>query len=218
MITHTLKPNFGVNYDVGYIGFTSRSDDPVAAGIAWFERWDVPDTDDWPHHPSVPDGIVVEHALIVSGPDECIEAHAGTGVQKSTLSKYWNDPHCRIFFRKPRNCSRTLGQDIVISAQRRIGDRYGYGVIVADALANTFLGHCLNAALFNGPNWLISKLLDRKGAEVCSQLAVEVLQENLPHVGILAEPARMVTPQALFEDAVIFEPWKNSEPITTQIA
>ncbi len=211
MIAHSLKPNFGVNYDVGYVGFTSRTDDAVAAGIAWFERWDLVKLG-----ANVPSGICVEHALIVSGPDECVEAHAGTGVQKAILSKYFNDPHCRIFFRKPRNWSQVMGEDIVISAQRRVGDKYGYGVIVADAVANTYLGHLANVLLRNWPNRIVSKLLDSAGAEVCSQLAAEALQDNLPHLGILAEPARMITPQGLFEDPVIFCDWKNTPPIETR--
>lgn len=204
MTIHSLKPNWGVNYDVGYIGFTSRTDDLVAAGIAWFERFE-----------SQRDLPTVEHVLIVSGPDECIEAHARTGVQKAPLSKYFTDPHCRIFFRKPRRWDQILGEDIVISAQRRIGDGYGYGVIAADLLANTYLGHMANVFLRNWPNRVISKLLKRPGSEVCSELAAEVLQANMPHIGCLAQPARMITPQRLFDDTVIFAPWKNEAPVTT---
>lgn len=215
MITHSLKPNWGVNYDVGYIGFTSRTDDAVAAGIAWFEHFDEIQVRDGVRQYTRPAGIVVEHALVVSGPDECIEAHAGTGVQKSTLSKYFNDPHCRIFFRKPRNWNRVLGEDIVISAQRRIGDKYAYSIIVADALANSVAGHWLNACFGGWPNRIVSGWLSKKHQEVCSQLAAESMADNMPHVSILAEPARIVTPQALFEDPVVFEQWRNASPVTT---
>lgn len=201
MTSHSLKPNFGVNYDVGYVGFTSRSDDPVDAGIAWFERWY-----DY-------DQICVTHALIVSGPDECVEAHARTGVQKSTLSKYWNDPHCRLFFRKPAGWYQRLGEDIAISAQRHIGDKYGYGLIVADMLADTALGHWLNRKLKDWPNRAVSKLLNRAGTEVCSELAAEALKDNLPWLGCLSKPARMIEPQELFVNRMVFEDWKIARPV-----
>lgn len=214
MITHTLKPNWGVNYDVGYIGFTSRTDDLVAAGIAWFERFQEV-AGSGVEGRGAPTGIVVEHALVVTGPDQCVEAHAGTGVQKSTLSKYWNDPHCRLFFRKPRKWSKILGEDIAISAQRHIGEKYGYGLILADALANTYAGHVLNVWLRNWPNRLFCKLWDRAGTEVCSELAAKALQENVRNVGCLNQPARMIIPQELFEDPFIFEPWKSQRDVPT---
>jgi hypothetical protein len=211
MQTHSLKPNFGVNYDVGYIGFTARCCDPVAAGIAWFERWPVG---------RVPAGLIVTHALVVSGADECIEAHAKFGVQRSTLSKYFNDPHCQLFFRKPRGWDLPRGQQIVSAAAAHVGDKYGYGIILADLLANTYLGHWLNYWLRNWPNRLVCRLLDRAGSEVCSELAALALQEQwwIPRLGCLENPACMVTPQALFEDDCVFEPWKNISPIQTRHA
>ncbi len=207
MNTEAIKPNYGVNYDVGYIGFTARCCDPVADGIAWFERW-------IPGASGVPSGVVVTHALVVSGADECIEAHAQGGVRRATLSQYFNDPHCRIFFRKPRGWDVNRGNDIAMAAAEHVGDKYGYGIIIADLLANTFLGHRLNYWLCNWPNRIVCRLLDRPGAEVCSELAAAALQKQwwIPQIGCLENAACMVTPQALFEDGLIFEPWQ-SEPL-----
>jgi hypothetical protein len=204
MIARQLKPNFGVNYDVGYIGFTARCCDPVAAGITWFERWDEMVKS------SVPK-VCVTHALVVSGADECVEAHAGTGVTRATLSKYFNDPHCQIFFRKPRGWDIARGQQIAAAAAEHVGDKYGYGIIVADLLANTILGHWLNVIFRNWPNRLVCRLLDRAGSEVCSELAAGALQAQhwMPRLGCLENPACMITPQALFEDDYVFEDWKN---------
>jgi len=232
----TIKPNFGVNYDIGYVGFTSHSDDLVDAGISWFERWQTagsqmpeargqtaevrpPTADLRPLTSGLrpPASVCVSHTFIVSGSDECIEAHAKVGVHKGTLSQYFNDPHCRVFFRKPVGWTLPRGHAIDLSAAVHIGDKYGYGVIIADALANTCLGHWLNCELNNWPNRIVSRLFDRAGAEVCSELVAMALQDqdwlmgtgartamSAIAVGCLSQPARMITPQMLFEDTEIF--------------
>lgn len=213
MRCHSQSPVFGVNYDVGYIGFTLHSDDPVGAGIAWFERWDYEgDGGTRVSASGVPPGIVVTHALVVSGPDECIEAHAWSGVQRSTLSKYFNDPHCRIFFRKPRGWTRHRGLDIVTSAASHIGESYGYGLIVADMLADSFVGHWLNRRFRNLPDRIVSKVFDRAGTDVCSELCAKAMQDQfwLRYRGCLRQPARMIEPQALFIDRLVFEDWSQA--------
>lgn len=200
----TVKPDFGGNYDLGYIGFTSRTDDLVAAGIAWFERWDDRASSPYPK-------ITVEHALVVSGENECIEAHAVTGVSRSDLTKYFRDKHCHIFFRKPVGWSLRRGEGIVAAAKDHLGESYGYGLIVADLLANTYFGRWLNRWTRNVPNRIVSKFCDAAGTEVCSELAAKALQAQpwLRERGCLRQPARTVTPQALFEDRRVFYDWKN---------
>lgn len=189
------RPQFGVNYDVGWIGFTSRSGDIISEGISYFERWD-----------DVPGNICVEHAFIVADKSACIEALGG-GIQASELSKYFKDQTCRTYFRRPAAWTPSMGDVIKGEAQKHIGDRYGYGIIFADMLANTLFGHWLNELTGNIPNSFVSEILSRRGTEVCSQLAAMALQTvpSLSTLGCLKLPAREIKPQDLFVDQECFD-------------
>ena len=94
---------FGADYATGYIGFT-RVSGMVSRGVAYFERWNRLGT------------IPVTHALVVSGENECIEAHIDEGVARVSLAKYFEDPGCRIFFRRPRGWTAELGGRIAATA------------------------------------------------------------------------------------------------------
>jgi hypothetical protein len=202
MIPQSTAPAFGENYGTGWIGFTDRHDNPISDGIAYFERWEID-----------PDGIHVEHVFIVTGETTCVEALA-RGVQKSSLSDYFTDPNCRTYFRRPAAWTPAMGQAITDTAISHIGDKYGYGIIVADLLANTFIGHQLNRLTNNAPNRIISKLLDRPREEVCSELVALCMQSVavLANRGCLDLPARLITPQDLFVDSAVFDPgfWRVS--------
>lgn len=80
---------YGDTYKKGYVGFTFYNTSVISNGIAFMTRW------------ARMSEIKVSHALIVTGNNECIEAHMQNGVQRSTLSKYFDAPNCQIFFRKP---------------------------------------------------------------------------------------------------------------------
>jgi hypothetical protein len=77
-----MAPNWGVNYNVGYIGFISpvTDSDLVSIGITYCERWD-----------KLSD-ISVVHAFIVTGENQCIEAIMNPGVVIDPLESYFNDP------------------------------------------------------------------------------------------------------------------------------
>ena len=196
--TKSLVPMWGVNYRTGYVGFTFHTDEVLSQGIAWFERWD-----------RLSD-IRVSHTFIVIGPDETIEA-LPQGVVNSDVGKYFNDFNCLTFFRVPVGYAPKLGSCIVCAASRYLGDSYGYGLLLADLLANSFIGHAINKVFHNGPNQTVSNWLDGRKSEICSELVAKALQAqpSLSTVGCLANPARTIMPQMLFEDESVFQPWSH---------
>jgi hypothetical protein len=178
-----MRPQFPTDYNIGHIGFTYVPGF-TSAGVAYFERW---------HRLSK---IQVTHALIVSGDNECIEAHLDEGVARVSLDKYFNDPATRIFFRQPRGWTPELGS------------RYNTSLILAEAAGDTWLGYWCNRLLRAWPNRLLSRVLDRPGRWICSQLVAHALaqQPELRNLGILRFPPDTIDPQELFEDQTIFAP------------
>lgn len=196
-----VKPVFGVNYDIGFVGFTHTDSSFVSSGITWFTRWDRMSE------------IAVSHVLLVTGADKCIEANP-EGVVQSNLSDRFNDPKIQIFFRKPRGWNSAMGKRLVAAAQKYIGNKYDYGLIVANFLTSNLIGRGLNS-LFGGmpAKWLF-KVFDRKNAQICDEVIALILQteSGLKMLGVLRKPAREINPQMLFEDDGCFEIWKRTEP------
>jgi hypothetical protein len=190
----TIPVRFGVDYATGYIGFTD-ADDVVSRGVAYFERR---------HRRG---GVPVTHALVVSGDNEGIEAHIDEGVARVALAKYFKDPDCRIFFRRPRGWNPELGARIAASAAAQVGCGYATGLVVAEAAAETFAGHWLNRLFDSWPRRLLSRLLDRRGHWMCSELVAYALaqQPELRGRGVLRFPPDIIDPQELFEDTALFE-------------
>lgn len=178
----------------GFIGFTFEPG-IVSAGVAFAERWNRRGD------------IKVSHTLVVSGPDECIEAHLDEGVARVSLDKYLGDPNCRIFFRQPRDWNPELGARIASAAATQIGCRYNTSLILAQAAADTWFGHWCNRVLRRWPDRIFSKALDRRGHWICSQLVAYALaqQPEFHERGILCQPLDTIDPQQLFEDDQLFE-------------
>jgi hypothetical protein len=200
-----MTPQFSTDYDVGHIGFTYVRGF-VSTSVAYFEHWHR-------HNP-----ISVTHALVVSGANECIEAHLDEGVARAPLSKYFNDPNCRIVFRKPRACTPELGGRIAESAAAKIGARYNTSLIIAQAAADTFVGYWMNRLLRAAPDRLMSRLLNDPNHWICSQLVAYALaqQPEYRDRGVLRSPLDTIDPQQLFEDAILFEPDATPTPPATQ--
>ena len=187
------KPVWGETLNPGYLGFITREHDALAEGIEWFERWTA--------------GLPFVHVFILSGPDEVVEAHAG-GVRRASLAaEYFNEPDCQVFIREPRYWTPAMGASLVAEAEKHLGDHYGYGLILADMLANSFLGHSLNKFTFNLPNRAMSWLLNGRNDEICSELAALVMQTQYPLRlrGCLRQPAREITPKLLGNDELCFK-------------
>ena len=187
-------PKYLTNYGPGWVGFTYHPDQWLSYGIAYFERYEDAD------------GIPVTHTFVCSGPDKCIEA-LGRGIVESDLGKYFNDPKCRIFFLRPKGWSEVMGMRIVSAAHQHIGDRYGYGIIAADALGNTLAGRAINRLTGGLLSQWLWKRLDRPKAEICSELVADALQAQpeFNGVGCLKGKSWEITPQMLFEDDFVFE-------------
>jgi hypothetical protein len=195
----TLTPDYGSNYGKGYIGFTYSDSNFVSEGIAYFTRW------------ARMSQIRVSHALIVSDENECIEAHMNGGVQISRLSKYFEDKHCQIFFRKPVRLSPAVADAIVQSAKSQVGCSYDISLIAGHAIPNTFIGRVIDKRFGGNSESLLCKFLNHENQWICSELAAYCLDEqhNYHDNGILKANVETISPQELFEDPFIFEAWKN---------
>ncbi len=91
----SLTPLYGVNYKIGYIGFTFDDASIVSHGIAYFTRW------------TRMSDIKVSHALVVAGKNICIEALMGQGVAKQPLTKYFFPKTALLHAEsRPANCAR----------------------------------------------------------------------------------------------------------------
>lgn len=197
MNIQTIKPEFGVNYDVGYIGFTMTRGDDISEGIAYFERFERMSD------------IAVSHAFVVTGDDELVEAHIEHGVQRDCISKYFDDPNVLVFFRKPRNWTPGMGRVIANAAISKIGRPYASGLIVADVLADTLFGRLANKVFKQWPDRFVRALLDEPNRFICSELAAYALSQDylLYKIGVLKNPLDAIDPQELFEDEIIFDDW-----------
>ena len=196
-----VTPQYGINYDAGYIGFTYYDSSIVSKGITYFTRW---------HRFQ---DIRVSHALVVLDERTCIEALADKNcVEISPLTNYFNDINCSIFFRKPLPWSKELGERIAAVAKTQRGCKYDFGLIGANAIDGTFLGHLL-FDIFKGNKDALAKACGAKDKWICSELAAFALdeQKEFHDRGVLAKPNDVITPQELFEDSVIFEEWKNRD-------
>jgi hypothetical protein len=180
--------------EVGHIGFTYVPG-WVSAGVAFAERWNRRST------------IKVTHTLVVSGASECIEAHIDEGVAKVSLEKYFGDPSCRIFFKRPRGWTPELGARIAASAATQVGCSYNTSLIVAQAAVDTWLGHWCNRLLGAWPDRVLSWALDRQHRWICSQLVAYALaqQPEFRGRGVLSQPLDTIDPQQLFEDDLLWE-------------
>lgn len=207
-----VDPVWGDTLKPGYCGFITRERDLIGDGIEYFERFET--------------GLPFCHAFTVAAPPadasggDCgvIEAHARLGVHRAPLAEYLNDPSCQCFIRIPRPYSAALGCLIVWGMERQLGDKYGYGLILADLLANTVAGHWINEHTRNLPDRLVCKLFTGRHHRICSQAVASALQEawrknqgllapspaGLP--GCLNQPADTIDPKRLGNDPEIWDP------------
>jgi len=192
-----IKPQYGVTYKQGYVFFTNTGDF-VSNGVAYFESW------------RRMGDIKVSHVGIVTGDNEGVEAHIKTGVARCKLDKYVGGKN-KIFFRKPRYWSPDMGARIADAAEAQIGQAYDTSLIVGRFLAGTKLGALLNRITRGAVDRYVSKLFDAEYKKICSETAAFSLsiQPELEGLGCLAAPHRTIDPQVMFEDDVIFEPWKH---------
>jgi hypothetical protein len=195
----SINPEFGTNYKVGYVGFTYSDANLISRGIAYFTRW------------ARMSQVKVSHALLVSGDDECIEAHAQGGVQRASLSDYFNDEHCQIFFRKPVDLNADIAARLVKAAELEIGCKYDIALIAGHAFSNSHLGRLIREVFGGDAADLLCRLKNNENRWICSEFVAHCLSEQPEYhrKGILQKPSETIDPQELFEDPFLFEPWKN---------
>lgn len=192
-------PVYGENYKAGYVGFTYTGSNIISRGIAYFTRW------------SQMHQIKVSHALIVSGENECIEAHMNGGVKRTNLSTYFDDEKCQIFFRKPNGLTPDLAQRIISAAEAQLGCDYDIELITAQLESNSLTGRLLRRLLGPGVEDRLCKLKDHADRWICSELVAHCLDEQPKYhdKGVLIYNDATIDPQELFEDDVTFEAWKQ---------
>jgi hypothetical protein len=197
----SIPPVFHKTHDIGYIGFTYFKESFVSQGIAYFTRW------------SKLSDITVSHALIVTGDNQCIEALGEKDcVTISPLTKYFDNQKCSIFFRKPRGWTEDIGRRVAETALTQKDCKYDYNLIAADFVRGSFIGHLIDECFNGKPEDILTKLLNNDKRWICSELAAYALDEQPEYhdKGILNKEADTITPQELFEDGTIFEPWTAS--------
>jgi len=196
----TTRPQFGTDFDLGWVGFV-HSHSLLSQSIAFVTRRDREgDT-------------IITHNFLVTGPDECVEANLPDGVVTNTLGKsYLDRDELLVLFRKPRDLTPAIAQRVVKRTRAQVGAKFDYGTFVAEGLNGTFLGYLLDT-LFQGKSeeW-ISATLHQKDRWVCSELIAYCFREEpkFRDRGILTSPPGTITPQAMFEDDVFFEPFCES--------
>ena len=197
----SVKPEYGVNYSKGYLGFTFTDGSFISAGIAWFTKWDRGTNPDVPRIP-------LSHVFIVSGENECIEATMPE-VMRSPLTKYFDAPHTHVVFRKPVGLDDDIATRIVAVAEERIGCGYGYSLIVGHALANSLFGKLLGVITGGWSSRAMENLFDNRHQYICSELGSTALNEQPEYAGkgVLAHPPYTINPEALFNTKDVFDPW-----------
>lgn len=195
MIITRCKPLFGQTYDVGWLGFT-RSFDTIGDAIAFGERKEI-----GAGYPSV------NHALVVIGDGQCVQAHIDNGVQRGALAQYLDDPKSRVYFRRLRGWTPALGQRVAAAALSKVGDEYSRLGIAEMAAADTLLGQFLNELTHHRLHQELAQLLTSPNAYICSQLdafavATQPEFENIPALKL---PLASIDPQTLFQVEELYE-------------
>jgi hypothetical protein len=195
------EPRYGVNYDAGYIGFTYTQSNIVSRGIAYFTRW------------TRMHDIKVSHALVVTGDNECIEAHMEGGVKRTKLDTYFHDEQCQIFFRKPKDLNTALAANIIKAAEEHLGCAYDIDLIAAQLKVNSVSGQLIRHLLLPNFEEDVCRRRDHLDRWICSELVAHCLdsQPEYHNKGGLVHSDATIDPQELFEDGQIFEPWHQPE-------
>ena len=190
------NPQWGVNYDLGFDGFTSRQKDFLSAGINWFERWDA-----------IPGTPPVSHAFKIVGPDLTIEALV-TGVTHGKLSPHINDPNCSVIIRRPAGWTPDMGLRLLSAMESHLGEKYNYLMIIMMAIGKSYLGHGIDLLTRGKFSVWLEKLADNKRHDICSSVVARADNAitELRNRGVLKTPPFEITPIMLCGDTVIYEP------------
>jgi hypothetical protein len=196
------RPVFGEDYGLGWVGFV-HADSLISGAIAYLTRRERQGE------------VVISHAFLVSGPNECIEANLPAGVVASDIDKeYLGRDDRLVIFRRPKCLSKAAAGRIVKRARAQVGAAFDYGGFAAEGLGDTFVGYLFNTLLGGVPKEKLAEFLHQKGRYVCSDLVAYCLRQEPRYKAkeILNQPAGALTPQALFEDDDLFDPPPGRQP------
>jgi hypothetical protein len=128
------------------------------------------------------------------------------------LSEYFNDPHCQIFFRKPKGLTSDIAKKIVEKAEEQKGCKYDLDLIEHMVEVHSIVGWTINKLTRGGYENRITLAHEGDDKWICSELAAHCLDEQPEYKdkGILSKLDATIDPQELFEDQTIFEPWKKA--------
>lgn len=194
------KPEYGVNYGRGWIGFNHASS-WMSKGIALLTR----------HQRK--HGVAISHALVVTGEDECVEAAFGKGVVVSSLNKqYFDNPDRYIVFRKPRGLTDEMADRVVEAARKEVGVEFDNSILVGGVVNNTFLSHVVDTFHGGDSKDFVAQLSNDDDRWICSELAAHCLrlQPEFDEAGVLQHPDSAIEPQRLFEADELFEPFDEA--------
>ena len=196
IVFRTERPQYGVDYARGWIGF-NHAESNMSAIIAYLEGWERTRE------------IVVSHAFIVSGENECIEAAFPKGVVETPLEEAYFDHDQRyVIFRKPKGLTDEIADRIVDTARKEVGDGFDHGVLANHAAQDNFLGWLINSACSGELKNYADRLIRSDDKWICSELAAYALDKQPEYAGrgVLRNSLGALTPQKLFEDDELFEP------------
>lgn len=202
-------PQFGVNYNVGYIGF-SNNNSRIAKLIKWGTKYDKKEK------------IEATHALIIISETECIESLMNKGVVITPLSKYFDSDEFDIIIRQPKDYNLELGNEIVDIAVKQVGSPYSKKAIIMSLFRGLFTGHIIDM-LTKDRLW-DHLCVNRIGRQtfICSALVAYCLQnlKNWPYkqTGILKRNFSGINPVELLYDDNIFKEFEKEDSTIYQNA
>lgn len=195
-------PKFGINYNVGYIGF-SNNNSKVAKLIKWGTKYDKKDK------------IEATHALIIINEHECVEALMGKGVVVSPLSKYFESDEFDIIIREPKEYNNIIANEIIKTAKDNVGAPYSAKAIFMSLGRGLFTGHIID--LITKDKLWDHLCVNRIGKQtfICSGLVAHCLQEAKSwaynHSGVLQRNFSGINPIELLYENKIFKDFEKSK-------
>lgn len=167
---HSPAPRFGVDYDIGWAGFTDTGG-AIALAIGYGERWERLE--------SKRGTPTVTHAFVVIDAQYGVEAHAETGVVLFPLAKYLGDSKCRTYFQHPCGWTPEMGRRIADLALTTppFGCPYDTRLIGAMAASYTLLGHAINRITGNWLKRALCRCLSTPNAFICSETVAFIYQQ-----------------------------------------